>query len=46
MTYVGIIITFVFVNNFILTLRQKLEDDPAHPRPIVTIRQVGYNLVP
>ncbi len=34
------------VNNFILTLRQKLEDDPAHPRHIVTVRQVGYKLVP
>jgi len=33
------------VNNFILNLRQKLEDDPAHPRHLLTVRQVGYKLV-
>jgi DNA-binding response OmpR family regulator len=27
-------------------LREKLEDDPAHPRHIVTVRGVGYKLVP
>jgi DNA-binding response OmpR family regulator len=27
-------------------LREKLEDDPAHPRRIVTVRGVGYKLVP
>jgi DNA-binding response OmpR family regulator len=32
------------VDNYILSLRQKLEADPAHPRHIVTVRQVGYRL--
>ena len=27
-------------------LREKLEDDPAHPHRIVTVRGVGYKLVP
>jgi DNA-binding response OmpR family regulator len=27
-------------------LRQKLEDDPDHPRRILTVRGVGYKLVP
>jgi DNA-binding response OmpR family regulator len=27
-------------------LREKLEDDPSHPRRIVTVRGVGYKLVP
>jgi DNA-binding response OmpR family regulator len=27
-------------------LREKLEDDPGHPRRIVTVRGVGYKLVP
>jgi DNA-binding response OmpR family regulator len=27
-------------------LRQKLEDDPAHPRHLVTVRGVGYALEP
>jgi len=26
-------------------LREKLEDDPQHPRRIVTVRGVGYKLV-
>lgn len=34
------------VNNFILSLRQKLESDPARPRHIQTVRQVGYKLAP
>lgn len=34
------------VNNFILSLRQKLEADPARPRHIVTVRQLGYKLAP
>jgi DNA-binding response OmpR family regulator len=33
------------VDNFILRLRQKLEDDPAHPRFILTIHGAGYKLV-
>ena len=32
------------VDNYILSLRQKLEADPGHPRHIVTVRQVGYRL--
>jgi DNA-binding response OmpR family regulator len=27
-------------------LREKLEDDPSHPRRIVTVRGVGYKLIP
>ena len=27
-------------------LRHKIEDDPAHPRRIVTVREAGYKLVP
>lgn len=34
------------VNNFILSLRQKLESDPTSPRHILTVRQVGYKLEP
>jgi len=33
------------VDNFILRLRQKLEEDPAHPRIILTIHGAGYKLV-
>jgi DNA-binding response OmpR family regulator len=34
------------VNNYILSLRQKIEEDPANPRHIITVRQVGYKLEP
>jgi DNA-binding response OmpR family regulator len=34
------------VDNFILQLRSKLEDDASAPRHIVTIRGVGYRFVP
>jgi two-component system, OmpR family, alkaline phosphatase synthesis response regulator PhoP len=34
------------VDNFILTLRQKLEADPANPRHLITVRQMGYRLDP
>lgn len=34
------------VDNFIRTLRQKVERDPSHPRHIVTVRTVGYRLEP
>ena len=27
-------------------LREKVEDDPAHPRRLLTVRGVGYKLVP
>jgi len=32
------------VDSFILALRQKIEADPANPRYIKTVRQVGYKL--
>ena len=32
------------VDNFILALRRKLEDDPKHPRHILTAHGVGYKL--
>lgn len=34
------------IDNFILQLRAKLEDDPTAPRHIVTVRGVGYRFVP
>jgi DNA-binding response OmpR family regulator len=33
------------VDNFILKLRQKIEDDPAHPRYIITMHGTGYKLI-
>jgi DNA-binding response OmpR family regulator len=33
------------IDNFILQLRAKLEDDPTTPRHIVTVRGVGYRFV-
>lgn len=33
------------IDNFIVRLRQKLEDDPSHPRIIVTIHGAGYKLI-
>ena len=33
------------VDNFIVSLRQKLERDPGRPRHIVTVRGMGYRLV-
>jgi len=34
------------VDNFIMSLRQKLEQNPSRPRHIRTVRQVGYKLDP
>lgn len=34
------------VDNFVVKLRKKIEDDAAHPRHIVTIYGMGYKLVP
>jgi DNA-binding response OmpR family regulator len=34
------------VDNFISTLRTKLEADPANPRHLLTVRGIGYRLVP
>lgn len=33
------------IDNFIARLRQKLEDDPSHPRRILTMHGAGYRLV-
>jgi len=33
------------IDNFILQLRSKLEDNPAAPRHIVTVRGVGYRFI-
>ncbi len=33
------------VDNFILKLRQKIEDDCAHPKIIITIHGTGYKLI-
>lgn len=33
------------VDNFILKLRQKIEDDPARPKHILTIHGLGYKLI-
>jgi len=32
------------VDNFILSLRRKIETDPSRPRNLLTVRQVGYKL--
>jgi two-component system alkaline phosphatase synthesis response regulator PhoP len=34
------------IDNFILQLRTKLEDDPQTPRHLVTVRGVGYRFLP
>ncbi|MEK7949425.1 response regulator transcription factor [Luteolibacter soli] len=34
------------VDNFIATLRAKLEEDPANPRHLITVRGAGYRLDP
>lgn len=33
------------VDNFILKLRQKIEDDPANPKIIITMHGIGYKLI-
>jgi DNA-binding response OmpR family regulator len=33
------------IDNFILKIRQKIEDDPAHPQIIFTIHGTGYKLI-
>jgi len=33
------------VDNFMLKLRQKIEEDPSHPRHIITIHGIGYKLL-
>lgn len=34
------------VDNFLLQLRQKLEDEPQRPRHLATVRGVGYRFIP
>lgn len=34
------------IDNFLMQLRNKLEEDPQAPRHLVTVRGVGYRLVP
>jgi two-component system, OmpR family, alkaline phosphatase synthesis response regulator PhoP len=34
------------VDNFVLSLRKKIETDPADPKHIKTVRQIGYKLEP
>ena len=41
---VGFVGTARTVDNFIRSLRQKIEAEPAQPRHIRTVRQVGYRL--
>jgi DNA-binding response OmpR family regulator len=33
------------IDNFILKIRQKIEDDPTHPKTIFTIHGTGYKLI-
>jgi two-component system alkaline phosphatase synthesis response regulator PhoP len=33
------------IDNFIVRLRRYLEDDPASPRHLVTVRGIGYRFV-
>ncbi len=33
------------IDNFIVRLRRYIEDDPTHPRHLLTVRGVGYRLV-
>jgi len=33
------------VDNFILTLRKKIEDDPSHPQHFVTVHGAGYKFI-
>ncbi len=38
-------ITTRTIDNFILKLRQKIEDDPNHPKIILTVHGIGYKLI-
>jgi DNA-binding response OmpR family regulator len=33
------------VDNYILSLRKKIEDDPAHPNHLLTVHKIGYKFV-
>jgi DNA-binding response OmpR family regulator len=43
---VGEMTTTRTVDNFILKLRQTIEDDPSHPKHILTVHGIGYKYVP
>ncbi len=34
------------VDNHIVSLRRKIEDDPKHPQHIITVHSVGYKFIP
>jgi DNA-binding response OmpR family regulator len=34
------------IDNFIVRLRRYIEDNPAEPRHLLTVRGVGYRFVP
>jgi DNA-binding response OmpR family regulator len=34
------------IDNFVVRLRQKIEEDPAHPKHLLTVHGSGYRLVP
>ena len=38
----GVYVTDRVVDNHIVSLRKKIEDDPAAPRHLVSVRGVGY----
>jgi DNA-binding response OmpR family regulator len=33
------------IDNFIVRLRRYIEDDPTHPRHLLTVRGVGYRFI-
>jgi len=34
------------IDNFIVRLRRYIEDDPTHPKHLLTVRGIGYKFVP
>jgi DNA-binding response OmpR family regulator len=34
------------IDNFIVRLRRYIEDDPAHPQHLITVRGIGYRFLP
>ncbi len=38
----GVYVTDRVVDNHIVSLRKKIEDDPSEPRYLVSVRGVGY----
>jgi len=43
---VGEMTTTRTVDNFILKLRQTIEDNPSHPKHIITVHGIGYKYLP